>query len=313
MAERNQANRPQKTFKTSAPRGVKLGSKYVDRAKDRVDEGADDREERLKALEQSLKDEEIDQETYERLRFQIAGGDLSSTHLVKGLDFKLLKRIREGEDVYGETKTDGPEAEPEEPAEDVDDEFDKLETQEVHSVEKPKEEKKKGQVSTVSLAPGKKRTRDQILAELKAARQAARAEKESALGQGFKKIGAKQMPGSRIERDSKGREVLIIIDEDGHEKRKVRKLQPDEGRAELLMPDASSKPLGMEVPEQYRKKVEEPEEDEDVDIFDDVGDDYDPLAGMADSDADSDDEKADEDKATAQLPRDDQRKQSWSC
>lgn len=310
MAERNQANRPQKTFKTSAPRGVKLGSKYVDRAKDRVDEGADDREERLKALEQSLKDEEIDQETYERLRFQIAGGDLSSTHLVKGLDFKLLKRIREGEDVYGETKTDGPEAEPEEPAEDVDDEFDKLETQEVHSVEKPKEEKKKGQVSTVSLAPGKKRTRDQILAELKAARQAARAEKESALGQGFKKIGAKQMPGSRIERDSKGREVLIIIDEDGHEKRKVRKLQPDEGRAELLMPDASSKPLGMEVPEQYRKKVEEPEEDEDVDIFDDVGDDYDPLAGMADSDADSDDEKADEDKATAQLPRDDQRKQS---
>src|SRR5687767_551500 len=133
MAERNQASRPEKTFKTSAPRGVKFGSGYVDRAKERGDEEDDDREERLKALEKSLKDEEIDQDTYERLRFQIAGGDLSSTHLVKGLDFKLLKRIREGEDVYGESKTES-EA-PEEPSEEVDDEFDKLETQTVQSVE----------------------------------------------------------------------------------------------------------------------------------------------------------------------------------
>jgi hypothetical protein len=302
MAERNQANRPQKKFKTSAPRGVKLGSGYVDRSKDRSEEEADDREERLKALEKSYKDEEIDQETYERLRFQIAGGDLSSTHLVKGLDFKLLKRIREGEDVYGEKKKE--DATPEGPEEDVDDEFDKLETQEPQASDQPKaeREKKKGQLSTVALAPGKKRTRDQILADLKAARKAAKEQQASALtSQGFKKIGAKQMPGSRIERDSKGREVMIIVDEDGHEKRKVRKVQPGEDRSELLMPDASAKPLGMEVPEQYRK-VEEPEEDVDVDIFDDVGDDYDPLAGMDDG---SDNDSGDEQSAKEKISKDD--------
>jgi hypothetical protein len=308
MAERHQLNRPQKTFKTSAPRGVKLGSGYIDRAKERGEGDADDREERLEALEKSYKDEEIDQETYERLRFQIAGGDLSSTHLVKGLDFKLLKRIREGEDVYGEKETDDvpPEAEGE-PSEDVDDEFEKLETQTVQAAERRKEEKKKGELSTVSLAPGKKRTRDQILAELKAARRAAREQQESTLGQGFKKIGVKQMPGTRFERDSKGREVMIVVDEDGHEKRKVRKVQPDEEKSGLLMPDASAKPLGMEVPEQYRKKVEEPEEDEDVDIFEDVGDDYDPLAGMeASDDDDSDEEKAKVDRAGEEnIPKDD--------
>jgi hypothetical protein len=303
MAERNQANRPQKRFKTSAPKGVRLGSGYVDRSKERSEEEADDREERLKALEKSYKDEEIDQETYERLRFQIAGGDLASTHLVKGLDFKLLKRIKEGEDVYGEKKE--VEAAPDESEENVDDEFDMLETQEPQtSSDKPKaeKEKKKGQLSTVALAPGKKRTRDQILADLKAARKAAKEQQESALvNQGFKKIGAKQMPGTRIERDSKGREVMIIVDEDGHEKRKVRKVQPGEDKSELLMPDASAKPLGMEVPEQYRK-VEEPEDDEDIDIFDDIGDDYDPLAGMDDG---SDDDSGDEQSARkVKIPND---------
>jgi hypothetical protein len=149
----------------------------------------------------------------------------------------------------------------------------------------------------VSLAPGKKRTRDQILAEFKAAREAAKPEPEDNLGERFKKIGSKQMPGSRIERDSKGREVLIIIDEDGHEKRKVRKLQPSakEDKTELMMPDKKAKPLGMEVPEMYRKKEEgEAEEnDKEINIFDDAGSDYDPLTGLgsgSSSDSDSEDE-----------------------
>lgn len=301
LAERNNATRPQKKFKSSTPRGSKLASGYVDRSKEREQAEEDDRAERLKALEESLKNEEIDQETFDKMRFQIAGGDLSSTHLVKGLDFKLLERIRRGEDVYGEKKNDSSEevASPEE-EEDVDDAFDQLEGQEIQAIEKEKTEKKKGQLSTVSLAPGKKRTRDQILAELKASREAAKAQQESALGNRFKKVGTKQMPGTRIERDSKGREVLIIIDEDGHEKRKVRKVQPEasrdheEERNGLLMPDKNAKPLGMEVPEQYRKK-EEPEVEEDVDIFDDVGDDYDPLAGMDASDSDSADEATEKD------------------
>ncbi|KAJ4272051.1 hypothetical protein NW762_000761 [Fusarium torreyae] len=317
LAERNNAVRPQKKFKSYDPKGVKLASGYVDRSKERDEETEDDRVRKLNELEEQLKNEEIDQETFEKRRFEIAGGDLGSTHLVKGLDFKLLKRIRQGEDIYGEKK-DEPEQQAEsepdaEPELDVDDEFEQLEGQGIQAVPKEKiETKKKGQLSTVSLAPGKKRTRDQILAELKAAREAAKAQQENPLGDRFKKIGAKQKAGSRIERDSKGREVLIIVDEDGHEKRKVRKAQPgtekeDEAdRSRLLMPDKDAKPLGMEVPEQYRKK-EEPE-DEDVDIFDGVGDDYDPLAGMDGSDSDSDadedskkkvkQQKTDEDKAT---------------
>lgn len=240
-------------------------------------------------MEQSLKDEEIDQATFDRLRYEIAGGDLESTHLVKGLDFKLLERVRKGEDVYSGKKDDEQQTPDEEL--DIDDEFDQLEDKEVQAVEKEKVEKKKGQLSTVALVPGKKRTRDQIIAEMKAARQAAKAKAEPALGDRFRKIGGRQMPGSRIERDSKGREVLIIVDEDGHEKRKVRKIQPGAApKEEDLAPDPTSKPLGMEVPEQYRKKEEEEEDDRDVDIFDDVGDDYDPLAGMNDSDDDSDDE-----------------------
>lgn len=221
------------------------------------------------------------------------------------MDFKLLERIKRGEDLDAKNEEEVVEEEGEE-AEDLDDEFDQLEDQEVHSVEKAEGVKKKGQLSTVSLAPGKKRTRDQILAELKASREAAKAQKEDALGDRFKRIGAKQLPGSRIERDSKGREVLIIVDDDGHEKRKIRKIQPnavteDEDRG-LLMPDKDAKPLGMEVPEHYRKKEEEPEEDEDIDIFDGVGDDYDPLAGMEGSDSDSeeddDDHKKDDSKAS---------------
>ncbi|UKZ66712.1 uncharacterized protein TrAtP1_007883 [Trichoderma atroviride] len=298
LAERNHALHPQKKFKSSTPRGVKLGTGYTDRSQTRED-NEDDREERLKALEKALKDEEIDQPTYEKLRFQIAGGDLGSTHLVKGLDFKLLERIRKGEDVYGNKEPEKEEAEA--AAEDVDDEFDELEDRDVQAIAKEKGEKKKGNLSTVALAPGKKRTRDQILAELKAARLAAKEAQESTLGDRFKKIGAKQKPGTRIEKDSKGREVLIIVDEDGHEKRKVRKVQPEQedSRGGLLMPDKDAKPLGMEVPEQYRKKEEAEEDDGDVDIFEDAGDDYNPLAGVEGSDSDSDEEESDNSKQEA--------------
>ncbi|KAF5976849.1 hypothetical protein FBULB1_6770 [Fusarium bulbicola] len=295
LAERNNAVRPQKKFKSYDPKGVKLASGYIDRSKERDEEVKDDREQQLKDLEEQLRNEEIDQETFENRRFEIAGGDLSSTHLVKGLDFKLLQRIRRGEDIYGEKKDAAEQQPTDEPTAelDVDDEFEQLEERDVQVVPKDKTEtKKKGQLSTVSLAHGKKRTRDQILAELKAAREAAKAQQGNVLGDRFKKVGIKQKAGSRIERDSKGREVLIIVDEDGHEKRKVRKVQPGakeivEGdQIGLLMPDKNSKPLGMEVPEQYRKR-EEPEEDEDIDIFDGVGDDYDPLAGIDDSGSDS--------------------------
>lgn len=228
------------------------------------------------------------------MRNEIAGGDLSSTHLIKGLDFKLLERIKKGEDVFGDKPTSKtPEAEEDDPAskddetEDVDDAFEELEDIKVEAVVKEKA-KKKGQLATKSLVPGQKRSRDQILAEMKAAREAAKANQ---LGNKFKKIGAKKEPGSRIERDAKGREVLIIVDEDGNERRKVRKVAAEvekEREAFKVAPDA--KVLGMEVPEYYQKKMEEQKqkEEEDVKMFSDVESDYDPLQGLG-SDSDDDD------------------------
>ncbi|KAK9421936.1 putative RED-like N-terminal domain-containing protein [Seiridium unicorne] len=294
LAERNQPQRPQKRLKTSAPKGSKLAQGYTDRTKSREDEEADERAVRLKALEEALKKEEIDQATYDNLRSRIAGGDLESTHLVKGLDFKLLERVRKGEDVFGNKQSeaaDTPTSEPE--LDDVDDVLDQLEETNVETITR-EAATKKGQVAAdIPLKAGQKRSRAMILAELKAAREAAKAREESALGSRFKKIGDKA-PGSRIEKDSKGREVLIIVDEDGNEKRKVRKVHTQQDAEEeanardLLMPDKDAKPLGMEIPEIYRQRADEPEDD-DVDIFDGVGDDYDPLAGLGeDSDSDSD-------------------------
>lgn len=267
------------------PKGSKFAEGYIDRSKEREAEEEDDREARIKALEESLKNEEIDQATFETVRNQIAGGDLSSTHLVKGLDFKLLERIRRGEDISGEEKPEAGDAATEgemQPGEDVDDEFERMEAAEVVAAPKDRAQKK-GQLSTVNLVPGRKRTRDQILAEMKAAREAAKAKDASALGTRFKKIGVQKTAGSRIERDSKGREVLIIVDEDGHEKRKVRKVAGDDATERAaFVPDKDAKPLGMEVPEYYRKNQEheKDEDDREVNIFDDVGSDYDPLTGL---------------------------------
>lgn len=246
VAERNRAANPQKKFRTSAPKGARLAAGYVDRTKSRQEE-ADEREGRIKALEELLEKEEIDKPTFEKLRGDIVGGDLSTTHMVKGLDFKLLERIRRGEDVYVDSET--PAEEPEDAPPDVDGELDMVLSQEVAAIEKERREKK-GQLSTVAPAAGKKRTRDQILADMKAARMAATATKEGQLGGRFKKIGATQQPGTRIERDSKGREVLIIVDEDGHVKRKIRKTQPQGEESskgeDLPMPDKNAKPLGID-------------------------------------------------------------------
>ncbi|KAM0332477.1 hypothetical protein ACHAQA_002758 [Verticillium albo-atrum] len=304
LAARNNPDQAQKRYKTSTPKGSRLAEGYVDRSKVREAEEEDERATRIKALEELLKKEEIDQETFEKQRDQIAGGDLTSTHLVKGLDRKLLARIRQGEDVFGDNKEASPTEEEAPPNEEIEDEFDQIAGKEVQAVANPEKTEKKGQVA---LIPGKKRTRDQIIAEMKAARlAAAEAAKEASLGDRFKKIGAKQKAGTRIERDSRGREVMIIVDEDGHEKRKVRKVQhdleEDERQRELMRPDKDAKPLGMEVPEIYQK-LPEPEEEEDDDIFADAGDDYDPLAGM-----DSDSDEEDEDKAKAATPEDAQTK-----
>lgn len=219
--------------------------------------------------------------------------------MIKGLDFKLLERVRKGEDVFGEkpaaAQADAGSNE-QEPEEDVDDAFEALAAQEVTALTKEKVIKK-GQLATKTLVPGQKRTRDQILAEMKAAREAAKAKQESALGSRFKKIGGKKEPGSRIERDAKGREVLIIVDEDGNEKRKVRKVAAEvEKEREAFKVDPNAEVLGMEVPEYYQKKLQEQqkkEEEDDAKMFSDVESDYDPLQGLG-SDSEESDASGDE-------------------
>lgn len=240
---------------------------------------------RVKALEEMVKLQQIDQASFEKMRDEIIGGDVGTVHLVKGLDYKLLERVRRGEDVLnGDSKIksedDGRGA-----VVDIDEELEKLEDRDVAPVVKEKIEKR-GEMADPSLIPGKKRNRDQILAELKASRQAAKEETVPSLGARFRKVGARQVT-SRIETDSKGREVLVTVDEDGNVKRKVRRAQL-ENKAQkgygLLMPDKDLKPLGMEIPENA-KPVEK--EDEETNIFDDVGDDYNPLACLEDEDEDS--------------------------
>ncbi len=312
LVERDQAEKPQqrKKPKTSAPKGSSLAEGYVDRAKARQDEEDDERATKLKELEESYKNEEIDQDTYERLRDEIAGGDLESTHLVKGLDFKLLKKIRQGEDVWDDSskskdEEQGTEEPKSEPELETDDELDRLEATEIQTVEREKTPKKKGQFATTNLNPSQKRSRNQILAELKASREAAKAKEQSALGSKFKKIGAKKTPGTRIERDGKGREVMIIVDEDGHERRKVRKIDTRaekemEREREAFVPDKNAEVLGMEVPEFYRKQQLEKElqleeAGKELKMFDDVDSDYDPLAGLEGGSDDETDSSDDED------------------
>ncbi|KAK7513042.1 hypothetical protein IWZ03DRAFT_384719 [Phyllosticta citriasiana] len=291
LADQRAGSQPAtKKFRSSAaPKGARLAAGYTDRTQNRVDEedDADDRAKRIKALEESMKLGQIDQDTFEKLRDEITGGDVSATHLVKGLDRRLLERVRRGEDVLGVGS--GSKAAEKEPEPDVDDEFEQLERRDVAPVVKEKKEKK----GETALA-GTKRTRNEILAELKAQRQAAAAAKAAAqpqLGSKFRRLGAHQAEAyPRIEIDERGREVLLTLDEDGHVKRKVRKIKAEaeveEKESSLPMPDPKAKPLGMEVPE--LPKEEEKEEDDD--IFEGVGDDYDPLAGLGDDDSSSEEE-----------------------
>lgn len=300
LAERNaSSSTTTKKFRSSAaPKGAKLPEGYVDRAKQRVGEGGEeesDKVQRVKALEEMMKLQQIDEATFEKLREEILGDEVGMQRvgLVKGLDRSMLEKVKRGEltteDVLEGRTGKKEEAQEDEGEEDVDDEFERLEEREIEAIHKEKE-KKKGEMAPPALT-GKKRNRDQILAELKATRLAAKEAAQPSLGSRFKKVGDRRAE-SRIERDSKGREVLITVDEDGNEKRKVRKVQVQEPAREkghgLLMPDKDAIPLGMDVPE-IPKLVEEEEEDDD--IFEGAGDDYDPLAGLEDEDSEEEGEE----------------------
>lgn len=286
VAERNAANQTTKKFKGSAaPKGSRLGSGFTDRTQNRYDDETDEKAARIKALEEQVKLGQLDNATFEALRDQITGGDVGATHLVKGLDRKLLERVRKGEDVLGGSK----------PAneEDLEDEFERFEEKEVARVEREKVVKK-GEMAPPPPVAGAKRSRDQILAELKAQRKAqadAKLVSRPELGDKFRDVGSSRA-SSRIEVDAKGREVLITTDEHGNVKKKVRKVQvPSAEPAQQAQPHKFlDEGVTLPAPKPVEKPTEAPKDDSDDDIFDGVGDNYDPLGGMHDDDDSSDDE-----------------------
>ncbi|KAK6435218.1 hypothetical protein LTR95_008592 [Oleoguttula sp. CCFEE 5521] len=288
VRERNAALRPTKKFKSSAPRGTKFGAEYTDRAKARAeDTTTDDKAERLKALEEQMKLDQISPEVYFALRDEITGGNVENTHLIKGLDRKLLERVRAGEDAMGlggkEDAADDAEQE------DVEDEREKAAGKVVEPVKRERAEKK-GVVAVTGA--GKKRTRDDLLAELKAQRKAAAEARDAAapkLNDRWAKVDGKKK--SRVETDSRGREILVTVGEDGRVKRRVRKAPSTEEQAALHALDASKAVLGADVVVPALAPVKEVDgqllDDEEEDIFEGVGADYNPLPD-ADDDEDSD-------------------------
>jgi hypothetical protein len=141
------------------------------------------------------------------------------------------------------------------------------------------------------------------MAELKAQRQAAAEARKAAepqLGDRWQRVSDKKKP--RIEIDSKGREVLITVDENGVVKKRVRKqqiAQTEEAVAAMGAPDASKAVLGADIsipePSNQKDTAQELADDDDDDIFEGVGTDYNPLGNMPDDDDDDESDSEDND------------------
>lgn len=305
VAEQNAQFNPaaaRKFRSTAAPKGTKLKSGYQDRTQLRTSTEENDKASRVKALEDMVKLGQMDMPTFEALRDKIVGGDVKDVHLVKGLDWKLLERVRKGEDVLADSAVTVQSKTAPENSRDislgkddiaVDEELELVEDQEVLPVKK-EAKSKKGEMALPPALAKKKRNRDEILKELKASRLAA-AEKAKlpSLGPRFTKFGEKKGQ-PRIERDERGREVLITVDVDGKVKRKVKRAKTEDEPAVkehgLLMPAKDSKPLGMEVTPLAPPTLN----DEDGgDIFEGVGDDYNPLGDVDEEDSDESDSNHD--------------------
>ncbi|KAL9587057.1 MAG: hypothetical protein Q9212_000509 [Teloschistes hypoglaucus] len=313
LAERDASLNPTaaKKFRSSAaPKGTKLGSGYQDRTQLRTSTEEDEKASRVKALEEMVKLGQMERATFEALRDEIIGGDMKDVHLVKGLDWKLLDRVRKGEDVLssaGASPKPTVECPPPANSEDVDEEFEQFTERDVQPTAKQETVKKGEMAPPPPPIAGKRRTRDEILKELKASRQAAAAEKaeqtrQSALSSKFRKIGEKKAT-SRMEKDARGKDVLITVDADGNVKRKVKKarIEPSNDNRELLMPDKDAKPLGLDVTLPAPQGAE-PKPQDDGDIFEGVAGEYDPLGGALNDSGSSDTDSEHETKATSSPP-----------
>lgn len=98
LSDLNYGEPPAKKFKSSGPKGIKLGKGYVDRSaalrsglgdggEGDEEVGENSKEERLKRLEEMFKLQQIDEEMLETMRRELGvGGRVETSHLVKGLD-----------------------------------------------------------------------------------------------------------------------------------------------------------------------------------------------------------------------------------
>lgn len=303
---------PTKKFRASAaPKGSRLARGYIDRAQERSQQQEEDEKQvRLKNLEKLLKDEEIDQATFDRQREELGiGGDVGSTHLVKGLDFKLLERIRRGEDVNAKVEVepeavaeDGKDDEVEEV--DVDDELEKALERDIEATAR-KEEDTEPEGPAAETAPVAM-SRDEILRQLKERRrnpEQAQTPAQPSLDQSrFKKLEPATKSNKHKFTESingRRREVLVITNKDGTIKRKTRWLDPEPDPSSAKTETAAwGSDLSQGVIARQKAAVEEAarlaaaEEDDDGDIFADVGE-YDPLAGL-DSDSEAEAKNGDD-------------------
>lgn len=317
-----------KTKSNVVPKGSRLAAGYQDRAtllrEQNATGQADEKAGRIRALEEMVKLQQIDQATFDKLREEIGvGGDVASTHLVKGLDRKLLERARKGEDVMALREADGDKS-----SKDMDhkakeermgDQSNELSPSSVeHELESLLEKEvqakqrearvKKGKYaapSSLKTAPDEKLSRDEILKQLKASRTAAATEAETikptepTLNSKFRKINAEQPLNKKKSVETvngRRREVLVVTNPDGTSKRKIRWIDPEDSTQDPYTPPTTGKVLGMEVPAEMAAKQREMiakqklEDEADDDIFAGVGADYDPLGAGADDSEDESDE-----------------------
>ena len=294
---------PRKKPKTSVPKGSALASGYTDRAASRRDTevpdvDVDDERKRLAALRDMLDTDQIDRATFNKLSYQIQGKDGKADSSTKGLDWTLLKRARRG--------SSGEEVEP---TADVEAELDAALDHEPNLEQAIASERRDPDSSVVKDdATNAVLSRDDILRRWKQNRsgdstQTQQPEVEE-LGDRFKKVINPKEKKRFVEIvDGRRREVLLTTGKDGKPKRKVRWLDKESKVDDSNPPpkQAQSKqpqPLGMNVPAELLAKQEAlraqqvAEEEEDDDIFADVGSTYDPLADIASSgDEGSNDER----------------------
>ena len=162
LREQRESQSQPKRFKSSAaPKGYKLAAGYTDRAAQlratEDGEGKDEnsKEARIKALEDMVKLGQMEMKDFERVRDEIVGGDVRNVHLVKGLDWKLLKRARAGEDVYQTPSQEVEEVQPaeEENAVDLEEQLENLESADVKPIEREPRVKQGAMPTTTSNTP----------------------------------------------------------------------------------------------------------------------------------------------------------------